>query len=199
MGDYVFIPTISEATPEELVAHGLLALNRGTGGNVYFGVLSGVVKINYYHNNGILLVWGSLSTSQVVYSAYMLNGTYTMEITNTNEFVSGNVHGRYGYFDANNVPGFAIDSFFRSRNEALSAMDDGRWIVPSIPVVYAPVRCSLSGDTMVSSGDTVTVTITPDSGYKVANPQQGQSISVYNEQGYIPFTFNNNQITFTVP
>lgn len=70
---------------------------------------------------------------------------------------------------------------------------------PAISISYIPIGCTLSGPDEGESGSEVSVLVTPNTGNIIRNPEQGADISVYNKDGYIPFTYNNGSLNFTVP
>lgn len=90
---------------------------------------------------------------------------------------------------------------YQTKSEALAVMNDGVWDIPAdtIPITYITVNAIASGPSEESAGNDVSVTIMPDSGYVIRNPSQGDSISVYNKNGYIPFNYADGVLTFTVP
>lgn len=68
-----------------------------------------------------------------------------------------------------------------------------------VPISYIISGCTVSGPDAAASGDTVSVSVTLNNGMVIKNPTQGNSISVYDNNGYIPFTFSGNTLTFVVP
>ena len=68
-----------------------------------------------------------------------------------------------------------------------------------IPITYLEVNSIVNGPAYGQSGSVVTCNISFPSGYEIRDTIQGSGISVYNEDGYIPFNYSNNALTFTVP
>lgn len=69
----------------------------------------------------------------------------------------------------------------------------------TVPITYIVSNVTASGPSEGNTGSNISVTVTPDSGYIIRNPSQGDSISVYNKNGYIPFNYADGVLTFTVP
>lgn len=74
------------------------------------------------------------------------------------------------------------------------------WGDSDIPITYYLTNCSApSAPTSVSPGGVVTFAVTVSPGYNIFNPVQGGSISVYQGDNYIPFTYENGVLRFTAP
>lgn len=69
----------------------------------------------------------------------------------------------------------------------------------TIPIIYIGVNSTLSGPESAFSGDTVTADVTFPDGYNIKHIGDGGGISVYNQDGSIPFTYVDGKITFTMP
>lgn len=94
------------------------------------------------------------------------------------------------YYDSPAAPQVANDE------EAIAMMLGAM----AIPITYYLTNCSApSAPTSVQPGGTVSFPVTVSPGYNIFNPVQGGSISVYQGDVYIPFTFENGQLTFTAP
>lgn len=68
-----------------------------------------------------------------------------------------------------------------------------------IPITYTTIGCTLDGPSEAESGEDVSVIVTPESGRIIREPIQGKSISVYDKNGYIPFTYTDGNLSFKVP
>lgn len=86
---------------------------------------------------------------------------------------------------------------YDSLEEALEGMTSS--IVKPVKIDYQGINTSFTGPDTVDWGEQVVIDVLPDSGMILQDPTQGKSISVYNENGYIPFVYANGKITFTVP
>lgn len=112
-----------------------------------------------------------------------------------------NMYYSTGFYGINPPPETYPYDVFASTDELLLALFTYLQNPPSlkIPITYILSNTTVNGPTEESAGNDVSVTITPDNGYVIRNPSQGDSISVYNKNGYIPFTYADGVLTFTVP
>lgn len=86
--------------------------------------------------------------------------------------------------------------YFADRNSAYSAISA---YLPQ-PITYYLTNCSApTAPASVAPGDVVSFPVTVQPGYNIFNPVQGGSISIYQGNNYIPFTFENGVIRFTAP
>lgn len=87
-----------------------------------------------------------------------------------------------------------------STNDIADAFLEAIGDAENYQIVYYLTNCSApSAPTSVQPGGTVSFPVTVSPGYNIFNPVQGGSISVYQGNDYIPFTFENGQLTFTAP
>lgn len=66
-------------------------------------------------------------------------------------------------------------------------------------IVYEGINCNLTGPSHVSYGDNVNISVVTNNGMGILNPTQGNSITVYNSDGYIDYQFRDNIISFKAP
>jgi len=92
------------------------------------------------------------------------------------------------YLDLNTYPNVqsAIDDIW-----------DGKSSVT--PITYIPINSTITGPTEAESGSIVIANVTFPDGYNIKHTGEGGGISVYNQDGAIPFSYENGQITFTMP
>lgn len=111
----------------------------------------------------------------------------------------GSKYNEYLYNDATNADSSYIPDYplYSSLEEALDAMTTP--IVKPVSIDYQGINTSFSGPETVDWGEEVSIDVTPGDGMVIQDPAQGKSISVYNENGYIPFVYANGKLTFTVP
>lgn len=103
-------------------------------------------------------------------------------------------YGRLSWSSSNIDP---LIPKYDSLEEALEAMTTP--IVKPVSIDYQGINTSFSGPETVDWGEEVSIDVTPGDGMVIQDPAQGKSISVYNENGYIPFVYANGKLTFTVP
>lgn len=143
----------------------------------------------------------NLNTLLGTYNVINDNGNITIQSTGSYSdlgVVDNIYYLRAGVTISDSLPNYSLDDL-----SSLSLTDAVKtvWGLGPKQITYIPVNCQLSGPSTANSDDSVTVQVTPNEGHVISLPQQGGSISVYNEDGYIPFTWdaNNKTIKFKVP
>lgn len=70
-----------------------------------------------------------------------------------------------------------------------------------IPITYVPISSILNGPAQANIGDEIEVDVSFPDGYKLKDATQGSGISVYNDNGYIDFTYDEaaRKLRFTMP
>lgn len=141
--------------------------------------------------------WSGNTETQVCNTVITLNG-------DTGYRIIDHAGEQFGFVNTDlKKTGVAYDlTVFTTALSAFTAMLDGNWTAPEtdIPITYYLTNCSApSAPTSVQPGGTVSFPVTVSPGYNIFNPVQGGSISVYQGNDYIPFTFENGQLTFTAP
>lgn len=157
-------------------------------------------KDNYYGGTYIYRTIKVSKTADTLFGSIWRPLTYSDALhTDT----ASNYRGVW-YYVSNTTPSIMASlglplSAYDSYSEAIASLDTAT--PPDFQISYIPVNCQLSGPSTANSGDTVTVSVTPNAGHVISLPQQGGSISVYNENGYIPFTWDatNKTISFQAP
>lgn len=104
----------------------------------------------------------------------------------------------FGYGSIINMEGSTIDGvnphklYISSYNDMYST---------EIPITYVPVNSILNGPAQANIGDAVEVDVSFPDGYKLKDAAQGSGISVYNDNGYIDFTYDEatRKLRFTMP
>lgn len=73
--------------------------------------------------------------------------------------------------------------------------------IHEIPITYVPVSSILNGPAQANIGDAVEVDVSFPDGYKLKDATQGSGISVYNDNGYINFTYDEatRKLNFIMP
>lgn len=200
LGNYVFVPIVSDSSAESIINQGILAITRPAPYNrVCFGITSGVAKINYYQGGtGSAILFGTNLDGQVVHCAYDYNGSVLTEDITVSEFTVGNVHAKSGWVSYDNTFQFIIDSVYTNKTEAARAMDDAIWSL-LYPINYHYNNATVSGPAEVAVGDTVTVSAVPDENYGITDA--ASQILVTNNDVAVPYVWDSatNTITFTMP
>lgn len=219
MADFISIPYITDwdNTSLDFIMSNYLAVTvdgdneryESVNNFYYFGandpnVYIGAVNPSIYLNKDYALAYYALSKSPAQVRRCTRLGRPGVDNLVINEY---NIYADF-YSDNNpintrhEIPTYVINPrIFNTEEELFNAFlsfDPSPEPVGNV-INYISSNCQLDGPESASSGDDVSVLITPDSGYLIKNPEQGANISVYNKDGYIPFTYSNNQINFTMP
>lgn len=174
---------------------------------------------DYIQQNGTILgsngnaVWKMITNGDVSFAIYgtsplgwilksenvaKVKGCWTLAsgnvyTQNVNSVVSG--YAGYYYFAEPSTIRETINEKYSIYEEAFNAIS-----TPNIPITYYLTNCSApSAPASVSPGGVVTFPVTVSPGYNIFNPVQGGSISVYQGDDYIPFTYENGVLRFTAP
>jgi len=177
--------------------YGLVDIRVGSGSSNSYVLL---YKDNYYGGTYIYRTIMVSKTAGTLFGSIWRPLTYSDALYTV---TASNYRGTW-YYVSYSTPGMREDlglpvSVYDSYSEAIASLDTAT--PPDFQISYIPVNCQLSGPSTANSGNSVTIQVTPNEGHVISLPQQGGSISVYNENGYIPFTWDatNKTITFTAP
>lgn len=127
---------------------------------------------------------------------YYERGYYQNQPIHTNYYYMTAVHG----INTSQLVG-TIEQYIYCYPDLESAfigegiLQDGK----PVSIDYQGINTSLSGPKTVNWGEEVSIDVIPENGMVIQDPMQGKSISVYSENGYIPFVYANGKLTFTVP
>lgn len=190
MSDLLLLPNLGSSTP----AYSIMVSSGYSSSGQYFAVSTDSV---YAFNVDSLNSGAAYS-----FNPYTMYYTIGSEVVSTTPLelsvtIDGVSHTYYrvqrstgGYYTSPAAPQVANDK------DAIAMMLGAM----AYQIVYYLTNCSApSAPTSVQPGGTVSFPVTVSPGYNIFNPVQGGSISVYQGNDYIPFTFENGQLTFTAP
>lgn len=189
-GQVYNIPVMDAANRPTILSQGLLLgyLAAGINANIFWGTMTPGLMIAFYIEGGRYGYWANNQTSSVITRYQALSATVAS--VQTYDYPAGLTNGGFS-----TQPTTMYVEVYPSSDEAYKAITGQG----GVPIKYILSGCTTSGPQSASSGERVTIPITPESGKIIRNPVQGGSISVYSSGGYIPFVFSNNSISFTVP
>lgn len=116
-------------------------------------------------------------------------------------YYSENVAG-YPTYDSGSSSRYFIPSFddyYSSLQEGLEAIFNPQPI--EIPITYISISSILNGPAQANIGAEIEVDVSFPDGYKLKDATQGSGISVYNDNGYIEFTYDEatHKLRFIMP
>lgn len=90
---------------------------------------------------------------------------------------------------------------YSSRSEAIEGIKNELLGTLIYPISYYEIHSNLTGPSEATAGEEVTVDVSFPDGYKLKNATQGSGIMVYNDDGYINYTYDEatNKLKFTMP
>lgn len=189
-GQVYNLPVIDTANRQTILSQGLRVghIAAGVNADFYWATMTAGIQIAFYIESGSYGFWTSNQSGDAVDRYQALSATVTSVQTNS-------VPSGFDEIVFVIQPSQLYVDVYGSSEAAYAALSGQG----GIPISYIHTGCSISGPQSGVSGERVTVRVLPDSGKIIKNPTQGSSISVYNRNGYISFTFENNTISFTVP
>lgn len=180
-------------------------------GSYSFHVAMGGIKQTYTGNNSQTNPWGlrlsyfNSSINKFTYSSGLFDyASYT-------DIVPVRGYGIYTGTAPLIVPRPALAYFSDSvANFGGTAISQEEWeqvfplstgISSEIPITYIPINSTLYGPAQAADGDEVEVDVSFPDGYKLKDVTQGSGISVYYDNGYIDFTYDEatRKLRFIMP
>ena len=198
MAGHVYtVPQVVSYTRSEIMSIGIhLCYFNALSADVYWATRYADVRLAFFYDNGAPGYWelvpssvGTLTNvlAQVTTATQNINYPAADGLaydTPTSLMFSGSIRNSQFYVD-----------FYPDKQSAYNAIAGSG----GVPIEYLLINATVDGPAAASSGDTVNITITPSAGKVIVDPRQGQSISVYNKDGYINFTYTGGILSFVVP
>lgn len=188
---------VTNNTSESIVENGVLLAEPSSPNyySYYYGGSVSGCRVFAYNSNSNQIAAVVVFTEQVYYySYYSADGVRDHYLSST-VTVDGNTY----YYDAY-IMFSASNTLYIDRYSTLEEGIRAEFTSVQIPITYYLTNCSApSAPASVSPGGVVSFSVTVSPGYNIFNPVQGGSISVYQGDNYIPFTYENGVLTFTAP
>lgn len=159
--------------------------------NQAYGVTLKLTSTQTESIESLILIDAPSNIGSIIGYQAIINGQSVIAVgTNYNYLDYSYYRYTYNIASINSCP-FNYIGIFESIDIAIDYLYNNA----SIPITYIPINSTLSGPESASSGDTVNVSVSFSDGYIY----QENGVQIYNQNGTIPFTYSDGQITFTMP